>query len=98
MQPARSGGRPGGTGLARHGCGPRPGGPAWIVRLMGYHYHNTGRKDQVGAEFVRSTLINALRTKTIKLSPRRRHRRARGRVDEGPGHHVSGARQAAVAV
>ena len=34
---------------------------------MGYHYHNTGHRDQVGAEFVRHTLINALRTKTIKL-------------------------------
>jgi type IV pilus assembly protein PilM len=44
-----------------------PTGPAWIVRLTGYHYHNAGRKDQVGAQFVRTTLVNALRTKAIKL-------------------------------
>ena len=43
-----------------------PKGPGWIVRLAGYHYHNTDRMNR-GAEYVRNTLIQKLRDKEIEL-------------------------------
>lgn len=45
-----------------------PTGPGWVVRVTGYHYHNfdTARQDQ-GAEFVRNTLIEKLRTNRVAL-------------------------------
>ncbi len=45
---------------------PGPQGKGWMIRLTGYHYHNADQRNQ-GAEFVRNTLIENLRTKKIKL-------------------------------
>jgi type IV pilus assembly protein PilM len=43
-----------------------PTGPGYIVRLVGFHYHNANRNDQ-GAQFVRRTLIDGLRKKDLML-------------------------------
>ncbi|NLF06859.1 MAG: pilus assembly protein PilM [Pirellulaceae bacterium] len=43
-----------------------PSGPGWIVRLSGHHWHNEDRNNQ-GAQFVRNTLIEELRSATIDL-------------------------------
>ena len=42
-------------------------GPGWIVQITGYHYHNADPRDY-GAEYVRSTLMENLRNKKVKLS------------------------------
>jgi type IV pilus assembly protein PilM len=43
-----------------------PEGPGWVVRLVGYHYHNHakyGSTNDQGPEYVRKTLLTALREK-----------------------------------
>lgn len=46
-----------------------PTGPGWIVRLSGFHLHNDRRdnQDNQGAQFVRNTLIEELRSAKIDL-------------------------------
>lgn len=48
-----------------------PKGPGWIVRIGGYHYHNQRKHDPnfgpEEAQFVRNTLVDALRNGSIKL-------------------------------
>jgi type IV pilus assembly protein PilM len=45
---------------------PGPSGPGWVIELKGYHYHNEDLTLHT-AEFVRTTLIENLRSKKIKL-------------------------------
>ena len=58
------------AGAGTAAAGPKQGvkGEGWLVQITGYHYHNSetagGRQ---GAEFVRTTLINRLRTGTVFL-------------------------------
>jgi type IV pilus assembly protein PilM len=55
------------TGAAGgRGAAPGPKGPGWIVQISGHHYHNGTRFDQ-GAQYVRKTLIENLRTGKVKL-------------------------------
>ncbi len=46
--------------------GAEPKGPGWIIRIDGYHYHNSDRVNQ-GAQYVRNTLIQALRTGKVEV-------------------------------
>jgi type IV pilus assembly protein PilM len=46
---------------------PGPNGPGWVIELRGHHYHNEDLTRQT-VEFVRSTLIENLRNKKIKLA------------------------------
>jgi type IV pilus assembly protein PilM len=46
-----------------------PTGPGWIIQLRGHHFHNANRHDAVrGAEYVRKTLIEKLRTGKVKFA------------------------------
>jgi type IV pilus assembly protein PilM len=45
---------------------PGPSGPGWVIELRGYHYHNEDLTQQT-AEFLRTSLIENLRNKKIKL-------------------------------
>ncbi|HEY4759961.1 MAG TPA: pilus assembly protein PilM, partial [Thermoguttaceae bacterium] len=45
-----------------------PSGPGWIIKLQGYHYHNTKKAGyNLGAQFVHNTLIDKLLNGTLKL-------------------------------
>ncbi len=47
-----------------------PEGPGWVVRLQGYHFHNSSEiehRSEIGAQFVRNTLIKNLHTARISL-------------------------------
>ncbi len=43
-----------------------PDGPGWIIQLSGYHYHNKNKSD-FGADYLRRTLIAALKDKNKKI-------------------------------
>ena len=61
---AGSGGSDAGAGSAQP-----PTGPGYIIQIKGYHFHNANRPDAVrGAEYVRRTLIDKLRTGKVKLA------------------------------
>jgi type IV pilus assembly protein PilM len=56
-------------GEGQEGAAEGPSGPGWVVRVQGYHYHNLGEfgiKD-VGAAYVRKTLVRKLATNKVKL-------------------------------
>jgi type IV pilus assembly protein PilM len=59
-----------GTGSnAGAGSAQPPTGPGWIIQLRGHHFHNANRLDTVrGAEYVRKTLVEKLRTGKVKLA------------------------------
>jgi type IV pilus assembly protein PilM len=46
-----------------------PKGEAWIVKIEGYHYHNNEkfRNSEVGEQYLRKTLIDALENGSVKL-------------------------------
>jgi type IV pilus assembly protein PilM len=50
--------------------GPQqPTGPGWIIQIKGHHFHNATDISTVrGAEYVRTTLIQKLRTGKVKLA------------------------------
>ncbi len=59
---AGKGGEGGGEAASAPDAGPS--GPGWVVQLSGYHYHNKNKEGFTqGAEFVRKTLIENLKTK-----------------------------------
>ncbi len=43
-----------------------PTGPGWIVRVYGHHFHNNDRDNQ-GAQYVRNTLIDNIKTLKVEL-------------------------------
>jgi type IV pilus assembly protein PilM len=51
------------TGDQANSAGPQ--GPGWIVKIEGHHFHNVGHN--IGAQFVRNTLIENLINKKIEL-------------------------------
>jgi hypothetical protein len=55
----------GGEGASSGG----PTGPGWIVKLEGHHYHNNAKfaKDDIGAEYIRKTLIDSLLHEKVTL-------------------------------
>ncbi len=57
---------PGDPGAAAATPDPGPTGAGWVIQLQGYHYHNEEFFHRT-AGFVRETLIENLRTKSIKL-------------------------------
>jgi hypothetical protein len=56
-----------GGGEASSGNGPQ--GAGWIVKIEGYHYHNSSKfgNDDIGEEYIRNTLINGLQNGTVTL-------------------------------
>ncbi|MGW8257651.1 MAG: type IV pilus assembly protein PilM [Thermoguttaceae bacterium] len=45
-----------------------PSGPGWIVKLEGYHYHNSKQRGEIiGAQYLRDTLINNLLNARVEL-------------------------------
>ncbi|MCE9555353.1 MAG: type IV pilus assembly protein PilM [Planctomycetes bacterium] len=60
---AAPGGQP---GMVRKFTSGPPSGPGYVVQLRGFHLHNNDRLDQ-GAQFLRSTLLEDLDTKTVKV-------------------------------
>jgi len=60
----------GAVSAAPAGGGPKQGlkGPGWLVQMTGYHYHNPDTPGgKVGAEFVRTALIDKLRNNKVYL-------------------------------
>ena len=53
-------------GMAGKAGAAIPTGPGWIIKLVGYHYHNNDPRNQ-GAQFVRQTLCSNLRSGAVKL-------------------------------
>ena len=53
----------------RAGGPQQPTGPGWIIQIKGHHFHNATDINTVrGAEYVRTTLIQKLRTGKVKLA------------------------------
>ena len=72
MAGAGGAGGAGGMGAGGQVLPPVPGGPTgpgWVIQLSGYHYHNFAEDAQrvQGAQYVRDTLIEKLRTGRIAL-------------------------------
>jgi type IV pilus assembly protein PilM len=44
-----------------------PDGEGWLIQLTGHHYHNQTGTGQIGAEYVKQTLIKSLQSEVITL-------------------------------